>query len=92
MPSMPKSDPAISDQLRAAIESSGVSRYRIWKQTGIAQAVLSKFMAGKGGLSMEGIDAIGRQLHLQLVADPAAPSPAAATARAAKRRRKPKEE
>jgi len=88
---MSQAAPSISDQLRAAIQASGVSRYWIWKETGIAQAVLSKFMAGKGGLSMEGIDAIGRLLRLQLVSDPAAPAPAAATATAAKRRRKPKE-
>jgi len=85
---MSQAAPSISDQFRTAIDASGVSRYWIWKETGIAQAVLSKFMAGKGGLSMEGIDAIGQLLHLQLVADPAAPAPAAATATVAKRRRK----
>jgi len=86
MPPMPKSAPSISDQFRAAIVASGVSRYRIWQETGIAESTLSKLMAGKGGLSIEGIDAIGRLLRLHLVADPAA-----TPATAAKPRRKPKE-
>ncbi|MCE9553408.1 MAG: hypothetical protein K8T91_08535 [Planctomycetes bacterium] len=57
----------ISQQVRQAIEASDVSRYRIWKDTGIDQGTLSRFMAGDGGLSLEGLDAIGELLGLEIV-------------------------
>jgi predicted XRE-type DNA-binding protein len=47
-----------SDQLRRAIEQSGLSRYRISELTAIDQSQLSKFANGKAGLSIEAIDAI----------------------------------
>lgn len=58
----------VSDQLRAAIEVADKSRYQLSKETGIAEAVLSRFMHRKGGLSMEGIDAIAESLELEIVA------------------------
>ena len=58
----------VSDKLRAAIEVADKSRYQLSKETGIAEAVLSRFMHRKGGLSMEGIDAIAGSLGLELVA------------------------
>ena len=58
----------VSDQLRAAIEVADKSRYQFSKETGIAEAVLSRFMHRKGGMSMEGIDAIADTLGLELVA------------------------
>ena len=56
----------VSDQIRAAIESSGMSRYRIWKETGIDQSVLSKFMLGQRGISMESLDRLGELLDLEV--------------------------
>jgi hypothetical protein len=64
---MPRKVAKLSDQLRIAIETSGKSRYRIWKETGIAQAVLSRFMNGKGGLSVDGIDRLAVCLGLELI-------------------------
>lgn len=58
--------PNVSDQIRAAIETSGLTRYRIWKKTGIDQAVLSKFMLGQRGISMESLDKLGELLHLEV--------------------------
>jgi len=58
----------LSDQLRQAINTSGKTRYRLWQETGIAQAVLSKFMHGKGGLSTDGWDKLAKALRLKLVA------------------------
>ena len=66
----------VSDQLRAAIEVADKSRYRLSKETGIAEAVFSRFMHAKGGLSMEGIDAIAEALGLELVAKRPAKRPA----------------
>ena len=56
----------LSDQLRRAIDASDKSRYRISKETGIAQETLSRFMSGKGGLSIDGIDKLAECLGLRL--------------------------
>ncbi|MDD4787764.1 MAG: helix-turn-helix transcriptional regulator [Pirellulales bacterium] len=58
----------LTDQLRRAIETADKSRYVLWKETGIDQAVLSRFMHGKGGLSMDGLDRLAHALGLELVA------------------------
>ena len=56
----------LSDQLRQAIRESKHSRYAIWKATGIDQAVLSHFLAGHRGMSLESLDTLGEFLHLEL--------------------------
>ena len=61
---------SLSDELRQAIERSGVSRYSIWQQTGIDQGSLSKFMDGERGLGMESIDKLAELLGLHIVAEP----------------------
>ena len=45
-----------AEQLRQAIDRSELSRYAICKQIGIPQSLMSKFMHGKGGLSVETIN------------------------------------
>ncbi len=57
----------ISSQLRSLIESSGYSRYRIAQETGVDAAVLCHFVAGRRGMSLESIDALGEYLGLELV-------------------------
>jgi predicted transcriptional regulator len=57
----------LSEQIRAAILDSGLSRYRIAKELGVSQALLSKFMNEKGGLSIEVIDQLGELLGLAIV-------------------------
>ncbi len=66
---MAKKPKTISDQLRAAIENAPVSRYRISQDTDIAEATLSRFMTGKGGLRLSAIDTVGEYLGLKLVAE-----------------------
>ena len=61
---------SLTDQLRQLIEDAEISRYQLWQQTGIDQAVLSKFVNGKGGLSMESLDKIGELLNLQITKRP----------------------
>lgn len=56
----------LTQQLKKAIRESGYSRYAIWKQTGVEQATLSRFMAGKSGLTLESAEAICRLLKLSL--------------------------
>jgi transcriptional regulator with XRE-family HTH domain len=57
-----------SDQLRQAIERSGLSRYAIGKATGIDKGTMSRFMAGHVGLSLESIEKIVDVLDLRLEA------------------------
>ena len=57
---------SLSDELRQAIERSGVSRYSIWQQTGIDQGSLSKFMDGERGLGLESIDKLADLLGLHI--------------------------
>jgi len=58
----------VTDQLRRAVETADKSRYALAQETGIDQATLSRFMHGKGGLSMEGWDLLAEALGLELVA------------------------
>lgn len=57
----------LSDQIRQAIDDSGLSRYAICKQIGLAEATMSRFMNRQGGLSIEILDRIGELLELELV-------------------------
>ncbi len=55
-----------SDQIRRAVDSSGLSRYRICKDAGIDQATFSRFMTGKVGLSIPTLDALADVLGLNI--------------------------
>ena len=57
----------LSDQVRAAIESSGLTRYRISKETGIAQSNLSRFMGGTQAMSSESLDRLAVVLRISIV-------------------------
>ncbi len=54
--------------LRRAVNDGPLSRYAIHKATGIDQSVLSRFVAGQCGLSLESIDKVCELLGLRLVA------------------------
>ena len=56
----------LTDQLRQAIDDSGMTRYRIAQETGISEATLSKFYLGQRGLSMEALNALGECLQLTI--------------------------
>lgn len=59
--------PKLSYQIRAAVEASGVSGYRISAETGIDKAALSRFLSGERGLSMESLDLLAGYLELKIV-------------------------
>ena len=61
----------VSETLRRAVERSGMSRYVIAKETGIAQSMLSRFVTGRRGLSLDAVDRLAAFLKLELVARPA---------------------
>jgi transcriptional regulator with XRE-family HTH domain len=56
----------LTEQLREAIETAGVTRYEIAKQTGVSQSALSKFVLGQRGLSNKAMDAVGEYLGLAI--------------------------
>jgi transcriptional regulator with XRE-family HTH domain len=56
----------LTDQLRQAIDDSGMTRYRIAQETGVSEATLSKFYLGQRGLSMEALNALGDCLQLTI--------------------------
>lgn len=57
----------VSEALREAIRKSDVSCYRICIDLDIAEATMSRFMTGKGGLRMGHVDDICEYLGLELV-------------------------
>jgi len=60
----------LSDEIRRAIQSSGLSRYEIAKRSGVQQSALSRFVRGEG-LSTASLDRLAPVLGLHLVVDPA---------------------
>jgi transcriptional regulator with XRE-family HTH domain len=67
MPVMPrKNPPLLTDQLRRAIDDSGLTRYQIAKETGIDESALAKFYNGHRGLSMTALNALGECLQLTI--------------------------
>jgi hypothetical protein len=61
-----KKQAKLSEQIRAAVDSSGLSRYRICKLLKIAQSTFSRFMAG-GGLGMDNLDGLADLLGLKII-------------------------
>jgi len=60
---------SFSSQLRQAIERSGLSWYRISKDTGVPESALSRFMSRERGLSLGSIEAICDLIGARLVLD-----------------------
>ena len=56
----------LTDQLRQAIDDSGLTRYRIAKETGISESALAQFYNGHRGLSMNALNALGEYLQLKI--------------------------
>ncbi len=56
----------LTDQLRQAIDDSGLTRYRIAKETGISESALAQFYNGHRGLSMEALNTLGEFLQLRI--------------------------
>jgi transcriptional regulator with XRE-family HTH domain len=56
----------LTDQIRAAVDASGMTRYRICKAIGLNQGTLSRFMRG-GGLSLDTLDKLAGFLGIEAV-------------------------
>ena len=59
----------MTDQIRQAIDDSGLTRYRIAAETGIDESALAKFYNGHRGLSMDALNRLGKFLELRIVMD-----------------------
>jgi hypothetical protein len=55
-----------TDQLRRAVLDSGMTRYRISQEAGIAESVLSRFVRGEQGLNSDSIDRLMTYLELEI--------------------------
>jgi len=58
------------DEIRKAIDASGKTRYRIWQETGLTQAHLSKVMSGERGLSLDAMETLAECLGLEIMIRP----------------------
>lgn len=56
----------MTETLRREVEQCGQTRYAISMETGVPQAVLSRFVAGGRGLRSENIDKLCAYLDLEL--------------------------
>ena len=56
----------VVEQIRKAIEMSGKTRYRIAKESGVAQSQLSRLMSGERGLSVETVERLAECLGLEI--------------------------
>ena len=59
-----------SDQIRRVMDASGMSRYAICKAIGLPQSAMSRFMTGKGGLSMDTLDKLAELLGFSVATRP----------------------
>jgi hypothetical protein len=60
----------LSDQIRAAVDASGMSRYAICLGAALDQGTMSRFMAGTAGLSTPTMDKLADFLDLIVVKRP----------------------
>jgi transcriptional regulator with XRE-family HTH domain len=70
-----KSHPTLTDVLRAAMEQSGLTVYRIGKATGIDAANLRRFVRGEMSVRLDKADRLAAYLGLRLTPDPDAVPP-----------------
>jgi transcriptional regulator with XRE-family HTH domain len=67
IPDMRTKSQRLSDQIRGAVNASGMSRYAICRMIALSQGSFSRFMSGQSGLSMETLDRLGELLDLEIM-------------------------
>ncbi len=60
----------IFDTIRSAIQTSPKTRYRLWKETGVDQAQLSRLVAGQKCVSLDNLERLAEALGLEIVIRP----------------------
>ena len=66
MPRKKKARSRLSEEIRQAVLTCGVSRYRIAKDTGLTESMLSRFVNGSRGFSLEKLDVLAEHLDLHI--------------------------
>ncbi len=56
----------LSNQIRAAIKASGMSRAEICRRIDLDKGVMSRFMTGKCGLALKTLDRLGQLLDMRI--------------------------
>lgn len=56
----------VSEQVRRLVRGCGLSQRRLCQRIDLDPAIMSRFMTGKGGLSMEALDRLGEVLKLRV--------------------------
>lgn len=59
----------MTDQVRQAIDDSGLTRYRIAQDTGLDESTLAKFYHGTRGLSLDNLDLLCEYLGVRIVVE-----------------------
>ena len=62
-----------TQQLQQLILQCGMTRYELAQKSGVAEAVLSRFMAGKRGMTTDTLDRLAPVLGLRITANPKPP-------------------
>jgi hypothetical protein len=70
-----KPKPTLTDVLKAAVERSRLTHYRIGRDSGIPESSLLRFMRGETSLRLDRADRLAAYLGLHLVPDPDAAPP-----------------
>ena len=60
----------IETAIKEAILASEVSRYRLAKDAGLSQALLSRVMSGKRGLGLDTAEILAEALDLEIIVRP----------------------
>jgi plasmid maintenance system antidote protein VapI len=63
------SNKKLSAEIREAVVASNLSQYAIAKALGVSRSTISRFVSGKGGLSLDNIDQLGTLLGLHVIAE-----------------------
>ena len=66
---MKRKPATFTDQLRQIVESCGMTRYQLAKESGIDETTLCRFVHGERCLSERNLDKLGEYLGLRIVAD-----------------------
>ena len=79
---------SFGDQIRQAVQDSGMSCYRICKLSGLNKGAMSNFLAGKRGMSLDSLNRLAAVLDLHVVRGPAGPQGAAGATQTSKTARR----
>lgn len=60
----------VLNQMRRAIRASGASHYRISKDVGVSESLLSRFMSGERRLSLKLLERLADYLELDVTLRP----------------------